>query len=109
MVKILRHLYLCYIIKNPFYKYGGAFQRITYSNIVSIDLTNELEALLDDGSNIYLFFGESDTATPPSLLLRAVPKATSHAYIIKGGGHDIANTHTSELVELITQALAELS
>jgi len=105
VVEMIRHLYLVYVVKNPFYTEGGDFQRATYRNIVGIDLSDELRVLFLKGFDIHLIFGSNDTATPPENLLSQVDLARSKTFIIKNGGHDIANSHTDELVLTIKEIL----
>lgn len=98
---LLRHLYLCYWINNEYYRFGGGFQRKTYSNIVGLNLSQELNVILRSGLPFHMIYGADDTATPPTLLRRAIPQIEAHLSIINGGGHDIANSHTQELTRII--------
>lgn len=103
LVAWARDVYLTQVIKNPFYIEGNIFQRETYRNIVGIDLSDELGKLISLGLPIRLIFGSDDTATPSEVLLSKIPSARSVTTIIQHGGHDIANTHTAELVTLINK------
>ena len=103
IVRWARDLYLLRVVKNPFYREGGFFQRETYRRIVGVDLSSELDQLLLAHMPMRLIFGSKDTATPPSVLLEKIPAAQSVMTIIQNGGHDIANSHTSEVVAVINQ------
>ncbi len=103
--RLFQHLYLCYWINNEYYRYGGTFQRNTYFNIVRLNLSDELALILKNGIKPCIIFGANDTATPPSLLYEAAPAAIKYISIIDNGGHDIANSHTKELVRIIFQRL----
>ena len=74
--------------------------RETYRNIVSVDLRDDLLSVADSLSLIY---GGKDTATPNELIKDALKDSVvrHNLYIVSGGGHDIANTHTEKLVSLI--------
>ncbi len=100
IVEQLRYLYLSIVKKNPYYTNATPVMRNTYRNIVGVDLRSELIALSEP---IVLIYGEKDTATPAGLIRKTVEKSkTAHVLeIIANGGHDIANSHTSELVSLI--------
>ena len=100
LISILRDIYLVKIVKNPYYTGASRVMRETYRNIVSVDLRDDL---LSVENPLSLIYGEKDTATPNELI-RDVLKdsvARHNLYIISGGGHDIANTHTEELVSVI--------
>ncbi len=100
LISILRDIYLIKIVKNPYYIHASAVMRETYRNIVTVDLRGDLMSVVDSLSLIY---GEKDTATPPDLVKNVLKdSAVRHnLYIISGGGHDIANTHTKELISAI--------
>jgi len=100
LVSLLRDFYLTEIVKNPYYSKATKVMRETYRNIVAIDLRNDLQSVSEP---LTLIYGENDSATPVSLVRDVLNDAVSHhdLYIISGGGHDIANSHTDELVNLI--------
>ncbi len=96
----LRYWYLAVVKKNPYYTTATPVMRDTYRNIVTIDLRNELKALQQP---ITLIYGEKDTATPPLLVQDIIKEANvKHTLeIIPEGSHDIANSHTKQLISLI--------
>lgn len=100
IVFLLRDFYLTQFVKNPYYSKATIVMRETYRNIVAIDLRNDLQSVSEP---LTLIYGERDSATPSALVRDVLNDAVSHhdLYIILGGGHDIANTHTNELVGLI--------
>ncbi len=100
LVSLLRDFYLTHIVKNPYYSKATKVMRETYRNIVAVDLRDDLHNLCE---SVTLIYGEYDTATPVALVRDALNDAESHhdLYVISGGGHDIANTHTDELVSII--------
>ena len=59
--------------------------------------------LIDVMNNITLIYGQNDTATPASLVYEVLDHSMvqHNLCVIPVGGHDIANTHTEELVSLI--------
>lgn len=102
LISLLRDFYLTQVIKNPYYSNATKVMRETYRNIVSLDLRQDL---LDVRDSLTLIYGENDSATPPGLVQECLRhSATRHIlHIVSGGGHDIANTHTNELVSLIAK------
>lgn len=106
VVEIFRDWYLKYYVKNPFYTYGSSFLRKTYRNIIGLDLTDILNR--SEKKDLLLVYGSDDTATPVTSILQTLsPNSLLHnkIVIIKGGGHDIANSHTDELVGAIRSFL----
>ena len=106
LISILRDIYLVKIVKNPYYAHASRVMRETYRNIVSADLRNDL---LFVTNSLSLIYGEKDTATPNELVRNVLKNSTArhNLYVISGGGHDIANTHTEELVSLILKIKKE--
>jgi len=102
-ISLLRDFYLTQIIKNPHYANATEVMRETYRNIVSLDLR---EDLLDMRDSLTLIYGKNDSATPPDLVQECLKHSATHhnLHIISGGGHDIANSHTNEVVSLIMKA-----
>lgn len=101
IINFVRDLYLKYLVKNQFYVHGTSFLRNTYRNIVSVDLRDKLVSLNPQG--FVCIFGEDDVTTPPAFLINNINNKSilERIFVIKGGGHNIANTHTEELVDLI--------
>lgn len=100
IVSLVRDIYLVSIRKNPYYRYATRVMRTTYRNIVGLDLRQDLVSLK---SPVNLIYGEQDTATPPILVSSVINNlpVTHSLYVIPGGGHDIANSHTKELFSII--------
>jgi len=106
LVHLVRDLYLRFYVKNSYYNEATPVMRDTYLNIVKIDSTPLLSRISLE--EFVLIFGSKDTATPPSILLDKVnDQIKSRIKIIQGGTHDIANTHTKELLRLIHKFIIE--
>lgn len=99
-ISLLRDFYLTQIVKNPYYTHATKIMRETYRNIVLIDLRHDL---LNVHDSLTLVYGEHDSATPPDLVRECLKHSAARhdLHIISGGGHDIANSHTNEVVSLI--------
>jgi len=104
LISLLRDFYLTRLHKNQYYSKATKVMRETYRNIVVVDLREDLLEVL---TPVTLIYGETDSATPVELVKETVSKSrVQHTlHIVREGGHDIANTHTSELVSLITKGL----
>jgi pimeloyl-ACP methyl ester carboxylesterase len=105
LTPLLRNIYLTYIVRNPFYGKATPVMKESYRKIVGVDLCQELKAL---ESSCSLIYGACDTATPP-MLVQEVLKNTPSKHlltVIEGGGHDLANSHTQELVKAIQIAMS---
>ena len=102
LVSLLRDFYLTKVVKNPYYSKATKVMRETYRNIVAVDLREDLLQLTD---SLTLIYGENDTATPPNLVQEVLrhSKIQHRIEIISSGGHNIANSHTEELVSLIVK------
>ena len=99
IITFLRNFYLTHVVKNPYYTKATNIMRETYRNIVTVDLSQSLISVTEP---LTLIYGENDSATPLVLVQNILKNSkTHHLHIISGGGHDIANTHTNELVTLI--------
>lgn len=98
--KQLRDFYLIYIIKNKYMKYGTKFLRDTYQIIVREELLDSIKQINPD--NIKIIYGEKDEMVLPEYVISNIDKKYKKCIkIIKNGKHDIANTHTKELVKLL--------
>lgn len=106
IISILRNAYLTKVIKNTYYTNASSVMRKTYRNIVTLDLRDDLLSVSD---SIILIYGEKDTATPPALVKSVLGECCKihNLHIISGGGHDIANTHTEELISVILKIKEE--
>ena len=100
LIALARDFYLVSVVRNPYYTKASPVMRETYRNIVGLDLR---EDLLEVSDKLTLIYGEKDTATPPEMVRDfLVSRENNHILrIIEGGGHDIANTHTNELVSVV--------
>lgn len=99
--KIIRDMYLIYIVKNNFVKYGTNFLRETYQNIVRVDLTDNINKI--DLKEICFIYGEKDEIIDSQKLIKELPKYQDRIKFIKNGEHDIANTHPDEILNYINE------
>lgn len=98
--KILRNFYLVHKVKVPEMVYGTKFLRNTYQIIVRVELIDKLEQI--DSNKYIIIYGREDDMVDPNRMMNTVSdKVKKNIYFINGGGHDIANTHTKELVDII--------
>lgn len=96
----LRDLYLIHVVKTNEMVYGTKFLRGTYQNIVRVELLSDLEKI--DKSKIKIIYGEKDTMVNPSRVLNNINEEYKDViYLIKDGGHDIANTNVKEIMDII--------
>jgi pimeloyl-ACP methyl ester carboxylesterase len=106
LITLARDFYLTKVVKNPYYAKATPVMRETYRNIVGVDLREGLLKVLD---RITLIYGEKDTATPPDAVRGFLDSHYSghKLRVIPGGGHNIANTHTDDLVSIIISSIKE--
>ena len=98
--KPIRDFYLIKIVKNKEMLYGTKFLRNTYQNIVRVDMLPILNDL--KSTDFIIIYGEEDTMVNPSKVMSTVNKEISkQIFVIKGGSHNIAVTHTKELTKII--------
>ncbi len=96
----LRNYYLIYKVKVPEMVYGTKFLRNTYQSIVREEMIQDVLNLPIE--NYIIVYGSLDTMVDPERMMQSVsPSVQARIYFIEGGGHDIANTHTLELVRII--------
>lgn len=102
-ITLARDFYLTSVVRNPYYTKASPVMRETYRNIVGLNLREDLLKVSD---GLILIYGEKDSATPPEPVkdFLASRKNPHQLLIIEGGGHDIANTHTDELVSAIVNS-----
>ena len=100
IIALARDFYLVSVVRNPYYAKASTVMRETYRNIVGLDLREDLLKVSDE---LVLIYGEKDTATPQETVKDFLAShENDHTFrIIEGGGHDIANTHTNELVSVV--------
>ena len=98
--KLLRHIFLSYIIQNPFYKKAPGKMKDTYLNIVKEENYQKLKKINSD--NVLLIFGTDDFATPPNLLLEKIDERYKDRIIlIDGGTHEVKSTHGKYIADII--------
>lgn len=96
----IRDLYLKIIIKNPYMINGTKFLNNTYQRIVRVELLDLIKDI--DPMMINIIYGSIDDQVNPSYVCSNVSKQLRERIIvIDGGGHDIANTHTDEVINII--------
>lgn len=91
-----RNMYVTHKLKVKEMVYGDTFLKNTYQNIVRINMRNEL--LKVDKKDYHIIFGKQDDMVKTDI---KIPK--ENISIIEKGGHDIANTHTENLVKNIDE------
>ena len=98
----LRNLYLKYIIKNEYIIHGTIFLNNSYQNIVRVNLINQLEQL--NPYNITIIYGTKDNMVNPEYINNNINiNFKNRIFFIKDGTHDIANTNTEELINIIKE------
>lgn len=104
LIALARDFYLVSIVRNPYYAKASPVMKETYSNIVGLDLREDLLKVSD---GLVLVYGENDSATPLELVkdFLALHESRHKLHVIDGGGHDIANTHTNSLVQVVVNNL----
>ena len=99
---ILRDLYLKKIVKNKYMINGTKFLNASYQNIVRIELINELNKI--DPNKLLIIYGDKDEMVDPyKVYNRLDNEHKDRVVFIKDGMHDIANTHTDELISIISK------
>ena len=100
--KVVKDLYLKYIIKNNYMIHGTKFLNDSYQNIVRVDLINDIQYIKP--YNIKIIYGSEDNMVNPELVINSLDKEHKKCiHVINGGGHDIANTHSKEIVSIISK------
>ena len=80
--------------------YGTKFLRNTYQSIVRIELVDTLKTF--DVKDYIIIYGENDNMVNPDKMLTMVDSNIKNRIrFVAGGGHNIVNTHTKELVNII--------
>ena len=102
--KILRDYYLINVVKNAEMVNGTNFLRNTYQNIVRDNMLPEISNMPSD--DFLIIFGSEDHMVNPKLVLETIKDNLKEKIkIIDGGSHDIANTHTNQLVNIINETI----
>jgi pimeloyl-ACP methyl ester carboxylesterase len=94
----LREVYLG--IVSPYFKYGTEFLRNSYKIIVREDSVDSA-LLLSQKVPLYCIYGTADTATPVQIVLDELSHNNIKLYTIMHGGHNIAVTHTKEVLDIV--------
>jgi len=104
LITLARDFYLASVVRNPYYAKASAVMRETYRNIVGLNLREDLLKMPDE---LVLIYGEKDSATPLEPVKDFLASRKNHhkLHVIEGGGHDIANTHTDELISVVINNL----
>ena len=98
----LRSIYLKYIIKNSYMVHGTKFLNNSYQNIVRIELIKELNSI--NPNNLLVIYGDKDEMVDPYKVYNQLDEDHKNRIVfIKDGKHDIANTHTDEVVSIISK------
>ena len=98
----VRDFYLIHKIKVPEMVYGTPFLRNSYQSIVRVEIMDELEKM--DKDQFIIIYGSLDNMVDPNRMMNSVSKEVlERIKIIQNGSHDIANTHTEELIQLINE------
>ncbi len=96
----IRDIYLIHIIKNNYMVHGTKFLRDTYQKIVRIELLEQISQINPD--KILIVYGSEDTMVNPNYVINNIPIEYKKCIkVIQGGGHDIANTNSKEIVDII--------
>ena len=99
----IRNFYLIHIVKTNEMVYGDNFLRNTYQDIVRIDLLPIVEKL--NYKDINIIYGKSDDMVSPMEVLSRVNSNLKKKISIIDGGHDIANTNTKEVIDIISKII----
>lgn len=90
-------------IFNKYFREGTSFLRQSYDKIVRRDLRSHLKIV--NPKEILLIYGDSDTSTPSKYISEIVEKNNFKCHFIKGGNHNIGETHPKEIFSTITNFL----
>ena len=98
----LRGLVLKNVVKNEYVLYGTPFLSKTYQNIVRIELIKEVNMINPD--KLLIIYGDKDEMVDPHKVYNELDESHKEKVVfIKDGMHDIANTHTDELISIISK------
>ena len=99
----LRDYYLLHIIKTNEKVYGDKFLRNTYQNIVRVNMLPILKN--NDYKDINIIYGSSDDMVCPYEVYKSVDDNFKRKITIIEGSHDIANTNTNEVIDIINKII----
>ena len=98
----LRDLYLILVVKNNYMINGTKFLNSSYQNIVRVELLDELNKI--NPNKLTIIYGDKDTEVNPKYIIKNIDKKHKNCIsIIKDGTHDIANSNTDELINIINK------
>lgn len=98
--KVVKDLYLKYIVKNNYMIHGTKFLNDSYQNIVRVDLTEDIKNIKP--YNFKIIYGSEDNMVNPEKVINSLSKEyKKRVFVIPGGTHDIANTHAKEILQII--------
>ena len=98
----IRDLYLIYKVKVPEMVYGTKFLKATYQSIVRAETMEYLQHIKKE--KFIIIYGDQDNMVNPHKLYELSDEdIKKRIRFIKNGGHDIANTHTEQLIDIIDE------
>lgn len=100
--KFLRNQYVIRVAKTPEMVYGTKFLRDTYQIIVREELKDEVIQIPED--KLLIIYGEDDNMVKPQIVIEHLPKSyKKRVVLIKGGGHNIGQTHYNEIIKILKE------
>ena len=99
--RVVRDVYVTKVIKSKEMAYGTRFLRNTYQNVVRIDSIKEL--MTCNPQDFTIIYGKEDDLVNPYVVINRVSDDFKKRILLLDGGHDIANTNTLELIEIIKE------
>lgn len=98
----IRNVYLIYVVKNKYMVNGTKFLKESYQNIVRVELLDKLIEI--NPNNLIIIYGEEDKMVNPNYIIDNIPKPIKQkVFVIKKGGHNIAKTHTKEIMNILNK------
>lgn len=100
--EFFRDLYVKYVIKNQYMVNGTKFLAKSYQNVVRVQLIDELNSI--NPELLTIVYGDQDEMVDPHYVYDRLDQAhKDRVTFVKNGMHDIANTHTDELISIISK------
>lgn len=85
--------------------YGTNFLRTTYQSIVRVDTMKDLQQI--EKEKLIIIYGDQDNMVNPHKLYELSDEnIKKRIKFIKNGGHDIANSHTERLIDIIDEFIS---
>jgi pimeloyl-ACP methyl ester carboxylesterase len=98
--KIAKDFYLKNIVKNKYMVHGTKFLNDSYQNIVRVELIDEVNRISPD--LLTIIYGNKDNMVNPFYVIDHLDEEHKECiHMIDGGDHDIANTHTKDILSII--------